>query len=678
MSKAFEKFVNGYHRENVLTLTRLTKFNRDEQARIKRTIQTDVWFGAQYIFRSPSQPPFQGLHKEICDALVQPNPDVPVSEWSPIKERCILAFRGAGKSTIDAGHICQIILCCPNVRILLLGGSLPRAAATVDLVRRHFNSNDVIRYLFPEFCDVSVSGASFTSPARTDTSLRDETVSIASFRSVRAGWHGEFVKLDDATNEQNQRTLVSVAKTIGSYDDLAPLLEPDTYIDFNGTRWAENDIPQSIKENAEANGTEIIWLEIPVFQVKTGQPNQVDIDRRNRNHDLDLSRDVVFAWEEKWNAQTLAAKYRKPNFDSQYLLQIPKSIVSTPSVIVPDETFLESCRKRVMSSAYGEELRLNETFVMNGDLSEVGQDGSDDCCVVAGIWNVQTHHLTLITIILEKFTDEKVFIHKVYELYDSFTVRLIGCRYGVKFRIENVHQAKHLWKGKLGFPIDFQFPSVERDARAKRICKFFEALREGKVSISEKCNHWEDIIEQFCKYNPQQKERKVDLLDSAAQLWEYVQSISELKPMAFDNRGDAPWQACELNSEGLTPAEAERHKADREFLTKAEAEYDARKNEHSNADIDFQPEPLAPAKENVDPHADENLQADIDFLQSLTVHYNDTPRSIQATQPPPSTQPPTTEEMMERIERSRLADIQDEESAARAARDMLNPYRYGS
>jgi hypothetical protein len=526
MSKAFEKFING---DDVLTLAHLTKFNRDEQARVKYSTQTDVWFGAQYIFRSPSQPPLQWLHKEICDALVQPSPCLPIAEWSPIKERVILAFRGAGKSTIEAGHIVQIILCCPNVRILLLGGSLPRAAATVDLVRRHFNSNDVIRYLFPEFCDVSVSGASFTSSARTDTSLRDETVSIASFRSIKAGWHGEVLKLDDATNEQNQRTLVSVAKTLGSYDDLEPLLEPNTYIDFNGTRWAENDIPQSIKENAEANGTEIVWLEIPIFTVKTGQQNQIDIDRRNRSHDLDLSRDVIFTWQEKWNSQTLAAKYRKPNFDSQYLLRIPKIIAAALGIVSPTELQLQN----IVCSA--QPFSWSETLVLNGDLSQVGAGGEDDCAIVSGIWNPSQQHLTLSRIILEKFTDEKVFLAQVSELYNDCLVKSPN---EIKFRIEDVQNARALWEPKFRYArirADFQSPSVERGARAARIGKFFEALREGKISISQKCNHWEDIIKQFCGYNSQQKQRKVDLLDSAAQLWEFCQTISELTPTSFDD-----------------------------------------------------------------------------------------------------------------------------------------------
>lgn len=523
---AFRDFMQS---DEILTLEQLKAFSPAEQKKIKRLIQTSVWFGAQKIFRSPSQPPLRPFHKQICDALVQPNPDLPIAEWSSIKERVILAFRGAGKSTIESGHIVQVVLCAPNVRILLVGGSLPRAASTVDLVRRHFNSSEVIRYLFPEFCNVSVSGASFISPARTDSTLRDETVSIASFRSITAGWHGEFLKLDDATNEQNQRTPEAVAKTIGSYDDLEPLIEPNCFVDFSGTRWAADDIPQSVRENAEANGTEIIWLEIPVFTVKTGQPNQAQINGRNAAHDLDLSRDVVFTWEEKWNAQTLAAKYHKPNFDSQYLLRVPETVAPAFSIVSPTESQL----RNIVRSA--QPLSECESFVINGDLSEVGTGGQDDCAIVAGIWNPSERHLTLSRIILDKFRDEKTFLSKVSELYGHCVLESPN---QIRFRIEDVRDARNLWEPKfqaLRIPAEFQYPSVERDARVKRIGKLFEALYAGQISISQTCTHWSDIVKQFCGFNARQNQRKVDLLDSTAQLWEYCQTISELTPVRIED-----------------------------------------------------------------------------------------------------------------------------------------------
>ena len=82
--------------------------------------------------------------------MVQPNPDVPISDWSPIKERAILAFRGALKTTLTSGYCVQCVLCWPDIRILFVGGTLDKAAELIDMVRARFN-HLVIEYLFPEF-----------------------------------------------------------------------------------------------------------------------------------------------------------------------------------------------------------------------------------------------------------------------------------------------------------------------------------------------------------------------------------------------------------------------------------------------------------------------------------------------------------------------------------------------
>jgi len=102
-----------------------------------------------------------------------------------------------------------------------------------------------------------LSDGYFISPARTDLTLRDPTVSVASFRSLKTGWHGEWLKLDDATNEQNQKTLYAVEQSIIRFEELSPLLEPNTYMDFNGTRWLNRTSP--LYYGSIVKCTELSW-----------------------------------------------------------------------------------------------------------------------------------------------------------------------------------------------------------------------------------------------------------------------------------------------------------------------------------------------------------------------------------------------------------------------------------
>lgn len=119
--------------------------------------QTNLFFLANNICRSPKNPPLlKKVHGGICDALIHktPIPDYPWSEkllgytppetkpfkeWSSIKQRVILSSRGTLKSVIEAVDIVQLILCFPDIRILLLSGSLELAKEILGMVGLSLN-----------------------------------------------------------------------------------------------------------------------------------------------------------------------------------------------------------------------------------------------------------------------------------------------------------------------------------------------------------------------------------------------------------------------------------------------------------------------------------------------------------------------------------------------------------
>jgi hypothetical protein len=320
-----------------------------------------------------------------------------------------------------------------------------------------------------------------------------------------------------------------VAKAIENYDDLAPLIEVGGYLVFSGTRWDENDIPQRMRDNAEANGHELTWLEIPIFTVKTNQPNQADIDLRNAEHRLDLSQDVIFTWEEKWNARTVLPKYLKSNFDSQYLLRVDAPVQSAISIIKnPTPDLIHSL------SVFANPPSDKETIVINADLSSVSEEGQDPCAIVSGIWNPSAKHLLLTGVLLEKFIDEKVFLSKVSSLHSQC---LIQSWNEIRFRVENVRESLALWQKKFAsmkIRAEFLYPSFERGAREKRVSGLFAAMHANQVHFDQSLRpYFETIISQFCSYNPRQTQKHVDLLDSTAQLWEYANTIETLKFVGF-------------------------------------------------------------------------------------------------------------------------------------------------
>ena len=66
------------------------------------------------------------------------------------------------------------------------------------------------------------------------------------------------------------------------------MLEPQGYISYTGTRHAINDIPTQMIRAAATNGTPLSLVTVPIFTVKENQPNQAEIDARNKAHKLNL------------------------------------------------------------------------------------------------------------------------------------------------------------------------------------------------------------------------------------------------------------------------------------------------------------------------------------------------------------------------------------------------------
>ena len=320
---------------HIVTLDDIKSLQPSDLDELRYKVQTDLFYLANNVIRNPKRPPLlQKVHGGICDTLIKkfptsaygyagevPGKIKPFEEWSPVKQRVILSSRGTLKSVIEAVDVVQIILCEPNIRVMLMSGKLSSAKSILKMARSYFESNHVLGALFPTLCwDLQINANEFTTPGRTDVELRDPTIQIATFGSVKAGARADYIKLDDATNEINQATPELVAKSIESYDDLDPIVEPGGYIDFTGTRWAVDDLPEYIKRNGEDQETETgeknvlyffqpIWKVKPVVDDGISSPLQLaklqrERDEREKKNRL-VPEDVDLLWPEKLTAKYL-------------------------------------------------------------------------------------------------------------------------------------------------------------------------------------------------------------------------------------------------------------------------------------------------------------------------------------------------------------------------------------
>jgi hypothetical protein len=300
-----------------------TSASAEERAALRLRCQTDLFFLAKEILGYRDLVPH--VHQQICSTYVRKDPSKPLFEQSDVKTRMVLAPRGCFKTTIDLADIIQWIVCFPNIRILLLTGTQDLAWRMVADVKRQFQTNELLRELFPECCPPPNkkwgNDDEFTCPARTQ-SFREPTLSSSTLDSVKAGVHVDVLAIDDAVNEVNSNTPLQCQKTIEAYDALTYVLEPKGYTNINGTRYQPWDLygkllerhAEQLKRIAEAvdleddEEVEVVTFTYTILAAWTFKPEYKPIKDENGRWIL-TKKDVNLLFPERLKFRELKKQY---------------------------------------------------------------------------------------------------------------------------------------------------------------------------------------------------------------------------------------------------------------------------------------------------------------------------------------------------------------------------------
>lgn len=190
------------------------------------------------------------VHQELWDTLPDFDPAKPWAMQSDVKKWLILWSRGHYKTTAVVVAIVRIILTFPDIRILIMQGSTLVTRNLLHEIKSHFtgeNTNSKIKELFPEFCGEKLGSAyRFTVPARKNKGLAQDTVTVASPRSVKTGQHYDIFFPDDLVNDQNYRSKALLAKVKQDFSMCLPLVDPPHYVVMTGTRYAFGDLYEEL------------------------------------------------------------------------------------------------------------------------------------------------------------------------------------------------------------------------------------------------------------------------------------------------------------------------------------------------------------------------------------------------------------------------------------------------
>src|ERR1700676_2841501 len=170
-----------------------------------------------------------------------------------MKDIMVLWSRGHYKTTAVVVKIIQAILNNPNIRILLMQGSIGVTKTLLKQVVAHFSGDaegSRLAELFPEFCgtktELGATVMQFTTPARTRKQLAQATVTVASPKSVKTGQHYDLGVFDDLVNDQNFRNAKLLDKVREDFTLAQALVDPGCYRWVTGTRYAFGDLYEHI------------------------------------------------------------------------------------------------------------------------------------------------------------------------------------------------------------------------------------------------------------------------------------------------------------------------------------------------------------------------------------------------------------------------------------------------
>lgn len=167
---------------------------------------------------------------------------------NPTKEMMLLDSRGFYKSTINGVDSVQWLLCCPDIRILIITGEYKLAVSFQTEIKGYFYQAEgqepsAFHLLFPEYVVNGVDGTSkepLVSPARIHTQ-RQGSLWVNSIVANVSGWHCDIKKGDDIVTNANSNTDETREKIKKDYDGTDDLLDPHGFSDHIGTRYYTND-----------------------------------------------------------------------------------------------------------------------------------------------------------------------------------------------------------------------------------------------------------------------------------------------------------------------------------------------------------------------------------------------------------------------------------------------------
>lgn len=172
------------------------------------------------------------LHGELVKVLEAPG-----------DRKLILLPRGHQKSTIiTVFWVIQQILRDPNIRVQIISATWKLSKDLLHQIKRTLEDSD-LKELFGPFATRKTRWSTeYIDVAQSARRTKDPTISTGGINTGKTGSHCDLMVLDDVVSPENTTTPELIRKTIDSYKDLLPLIDPGGTLVIVGTRYSMADL----------------------------------------------------------------------------------------------------------------------------------------------------------------------------------------------------------------------------------------------------------------------------------------------------------------------------------------------------------------------------------------------------------------------------------------------------
>lgn len=213
---------------------------------IREMAKNNLYFLSKGILNYPDVNP--NTHLDLCTFAVA----------APKLRRMMLMPRGHLKSTLlTIADSIRIVIQAPEfARILIASETVTQAISFLREIKGHWETNDMLRELFPElvpsrFAGQGVTWANNMAKLNRKSPEKEPHWMTVGVGGAVTGFHFTRIKCDDLIGLEASRSPAEMKSAKDWVDNIEPLVvdQNSSIIDFVGTRWGMNDLYHHVMES---------------------------------------------------------------------------------------------------------------------------------------------------------------------------------------------------------------------------------------------------------------------------------------------------------------------------------------------------------------------------------------------------------------------------------------------